>query len=109
MLKGSDYAELERRVEALCKDLENILRAKGVDVTINRLASMFTIFFTTGPVRSFAEAKTGDTERYARFYRHARAHGVNLAPSAFEVAMPGFAHTEEDFNALRRVAETFEG
>lgn len=109
VLKGSDYAALEQKVETLCSDLENILRAKGIDVTINRLASMFTIFFTAGPVRSFAEAKTGDTERYARFYRHARAHGVNLAPSAFEVAMPSFVHTEEDFNALRKVAETFEG
>ncbi len=109
VLKGADYLGLEGRVEALCADLEGILRGKGIDVVINRLASMFTMFFCKGAVRNFAEAKAVDTERYARFYRHARACGVNLAPSAFEVAMPSFAHGVEDFDALRRVAETFGG
>ena len=108
-LKASDYAALEGRVEALCVDLERIFRAKGMDVVINRLASMFTIFFTQGPVRSFDEAKKSDADRYARFYRHARAAGVNLAPSAFEVAMVSFAHSDQDFAALKQAAETFAG
>ncbi len=109
VLKEADYAGLEKRVEELCADLENIFRAKGIDVTVNRLASMFTIFFRHGAVRNFAEAKASDVERWARFYRHARAAGVNMAPSAFEVSMVSFAHGTEDFNALRRAAETFAG
>ena len=60
-------------------------------------------------VRSFDEAKKADADRYARFYRHARAAGVNLAPSAFEVAMVSFAHSDQDFAALKQAAETFAG
>ena len=49
VLKASDYAALEARVEAFAAELETILRGKGVPVTVNRLASMYTVFFSDGP------------------------------------------------------------
>ena len=52
MLKASDYAALEARVEAFAAELESILRGKGVPVTVNRLASMYTVFFSDGPLRN---------------------------------------------------------
>ena len=108
-LKKSDYSALENRVEKLCLGLEAAFRQKGLPVTINRMASMFTIFFTSGPVTDFASAKTGDSARYARFYKHARALGIALAPSAYEAAMVSFAHTDEHLAALVKAAESFTG
>ena len=108
-LNVSDYEQLEARVEALCQNLESTFKQADIPVVITRLASMFTIFFTAGPVRNFAEAKQADTARYARFYQHMRKNGVYLAPSAFETAMVSFAHTDEDFAILLIAAEGFGG
>ena len=64
---------------------------------VNRLASMYTVFFTDGPLRTFEDVKRSDTEMYARYFRAMRERNIFVAPSAFEVAMVSFAHTEEDF------------
>ncbi|MFV0423651.1 glutamate-1-semialdehyde 2,1-aminomutase [Oleidesulfovibrio sp.] len=96
-LKKADYAALEKRVDALATEIETILKGKGVPVTVNRLASMFTIFFTETPVTDYESAKTADGSLYTRFYQQMREQGFNIAPSGFECAMVSFAHTEEDF------------
>ena len=85
------------RLEAFAAELESILRGKGVPVTVNRLASMYTVFFSDGPLRNFEDVKNSDTEMYSRFFRAMRERNIFVAPSAFEVAMVSFAHTEEDF------------
>jgi glutamate-1-semialdehyde 2,1-aminomutase len=109
LLQKSDYTVLETRVEAFCRNLEAIFAANSIPVVINRVASMFTIFFTNAPVTDFASAKQGDTARYARFFKHMRGQGIFIAPSAFEAAMVSFAHSDDDFAAALAAAETFEG
>jgi len=109
VLRGSDYALLEARVEKLCRELEDVFAAKEIPVTITRLASMFTVFFSEGPVRNFAEAKQADAGRYARYFRHMRDNGYFLAPSAFETAMASFAHTDMDFAGLVAATKRFDG
>ena len=109
ILQKSDYQALEARVDDLCRKLEAVFKAKNIPVYISRLASMFTIFFTTGPVTDFASAKKADSERYARYFAHMRSKGVFLAPSAFETAMASFAHTGADFDAVIKASESFAG
>ena len=99
ILRNSDYTLLEARTRNFCETMEQSFAKAGIDVCINRLASMFTIFFDKGPVTNFAEAKKADTNRYAAFYRAMREAGVALAPSAFEAAMVSFAHTDEHMDA----------
>lgn len=100
VLSRSDYAGLEARVAAFVKELEAILKGKGVPVRINTLASMFTVFFTNDPVTDFASAKTADGALYTSFYKQMRAQGIYLAPSPFEAAMVSFAHTDDDLAAM---------
>ncbi len=97
-LKHTDYDALARHVGAFAAEMEHILTKKGAAVTVNHLASMFTVFFTSTPVTDYASAKTSDNARYARFYQQMRAQGVYLAPSGFECAMVSLAHTQEDFD-----------
>jgi glutamate-1-semialdehyde 2,1-aminomutase len=99
-LKKADYPALEKRVDALASEIEAILKAKGVPVTVNRLASMFTIFFTGEPVTDYDSAKKADGTLYTRFYQQMRDQGIYLAPSGFECAMVSLAHTEDDFAAM---------
>lgn len=99
VLRESDYAALEARVDAFCTELESILKGKGLPVTVKRLASMYTVFFSEGPLRNFEDVKNSDTALYARFFRAMRERNIFIAPSAFEVAMVSFAHSEDDFAA----------
>ena len=52
---------------------------------------------TEGPVTDYESAGRQDTGLYASVYRQMRERGVYLAPSGFECAMVGFAHTDEQF------------
>ena len=63
---------------------------------INRVGSMFTLFFTDAPVTDYASAKRADTDRYARFFRAMLDRGVYLPPSQFESCFVSLAHMERD-------------
>ena len=65
-------------------------------ITVNRVGSMFTFFFTDGPVTDWESAKRCDTARFGRFFRAMLDRGVYLAPSQFEAAFVSAAHTDED-------------
>ncbi len=104
VLKRCDYAELESRVRRFTDELAAILREKGVPVTINQLASMFTVFFTDKPVRNFEDVKNSDTELFGRFFKAMREQNIFLGPSAFEVSMVSFMHSDADFEATLEAA-----
>ncbi len=99
-LKMLKTAGVYKALEKTSSELEMGLRAAaeeaGVPVTINRVGSMFTAFFTDKKVHDFASAKTSDTERFGRFFRSMLKMGVNLAPSQFEAAFVSIAHTRAD-------------
>ena len=97
ILKRSDYAGLEARVDAFVAELEQILKSKGVPVQIPHIASLFTIYFTEAPLRDFASVQTSDVALFESFFKQMRAQGIFMAPSAFEANMLSFAHSEEDF------------
>ena len=107
VLRESDYSALEERVESLCRELEALFAAKKIPVCITRLASMFTVFFSQVPVVDFATAKLSDAALYAAYFRHMRAQGIFLAPSAFETNMTSFAHSEADFAAFVAATRKF--
>jgi glutamate-1-semialdehyde 2,1-aminomutase len=83
------YSQLESRAATLCASVP-------AGVTVNRVGSMFTFFFTDQPVTDYESAKRSDTARYARFFRAMLDRGVYLAPSQFEAAFISSAHSEED-------------
>ncbi|PWT99676.1 MAG: glutamate-1-semialdehyde-2,1-aminomutase [Terriglobia bacterium] len=89
------YTQLEARATVLCA-------AVPEGITLNRVGSMFTFFFTGGPVTDYESAKRSDTARFGRFFQAMLERGIYLAPSQFEAAFLSAAHTEED---LRRTVE----
>ena len=104
ILKSADYDALERRVDAFVRELESILRGKGVPVQIPHIASMFTVYFTDRPLRGFADVQSADLTLFESFYKQMRDQGIFLAPSAFEANMVSFAHEDADFEAALRAA-----
>ncbi|MEG2173099.1 MAG: glutamate-1-semialdehyde 2,1-aminomutase [Desulfovibrionaceae bacterium] len=107
ILKASDYVGLEQRTAAFAHELESLLRAKKVPVRVHHVGAMFCPFFTDGPVTNFDAVKKASTTIFTSFYKQMRAHGVYMAPAAFETGMTSFAHSENDFaktlEAVRKV------
>jgi glutamate-1-semialdehyde 2,1-aminomutase len=76
-------------------------------VTINRVGSMFTFFFTDQPVTNWDTAKTANTERFKAFFHHMLQSGIYLAPSQFEAGFVSNAHSPEDIRATVHAAKEF--
>jgi len=103
-LAVQDYSALAARTDAFSRELENILHGKGVPVTRNHIASIFTLFFTKTPVVDFPSAQTADSKAFVSFYQQMRAQGIYLAPSGFECAFTSFAHSEQDYERTLEAA-----
>src|SRR5581483_10390103 len=104
--EGDPYA----RLEALGARLERGLRAaaekSGVPLTVNRVGSMLTAFFTGAAVTDYATARLADTARYATYFHAMLERGVFLAASQFEAAFVSLAHTEADLDAAARACRS---
>jgi glutamate-1-semialdehyde 2,1-aminomutase len=96
ILREKSYAALEKMTETLCSGYRDLFARKGIPVRINRVGSMFTLFFTPEEVVDFASASRSDTERFARFFQGMLGEGIYLAPAQFEAGFTSFAHTDED-------------
>ena len=92
------YSALDRRSGAVADGVAAAARDVGVDVTVNRVGSMFTWFFTGGPVTDFASAAAADTAAFAHFHQAMLDAGVWLPPSQFEAAFLSAAHTSDDID-----------
>jgi glutamate-1-semialdehyde 2,1-aminomutase len=91
------YAQLESRAARLAGSAPS-------GVTVNRVGSMFTFFFTDHPVTDYESAKRSDTARFGRFFRLVLERGIYLAPSQFEAAFLSAAHSDEDIDRTVKAA-----
>ena len=90
------YARLDKLSGELVAGVAAAAKDAGVPMTHNRMGSMFTWFFTKGPVTDWESASKSDTEAFGRFFRAMLDNGIYLPPSQFEAAFLSAAHTEED-------------
>ena len=89
--KPGQYGEIERKSAMLCDGLIQAIQQSGSPAQLVRIGCMFTIFFTTQPVQNYADAKTSDTGRFARFFWSMLRQGVYLPPSQFEACFVSLA------------------
>ena len=94
--KEEIYPQLEKLSGQLVEGVAAAARDAGVALCYNRVGSMFTWFFTKGPVTDWDSASKSDTEAFGKFFRSMLDSGVYLPPSQYEAAFLGAAHTEED-------------
>jgi len=90
------YAKLDKLAGEVVVGVASAAKDAGVTMCHNRVGSMFTWFFTAGPVTDWTSAAKCDTESFGRFFRVMLENGIYLPPSQFEAAFLGAAHTESD-------------
>jgi glutamate-1-semialdehyde 2,1-aminomutase len=112
-LRNKDiYQQLETATATLCEGLKQAAQQAGIETVTNRVGSMWTSFFTAGPVIDWDTANRADRKRFGLFFHEMLNEGVYLAPSQFEAGFVSIAHTPDVIektitaarNAFQRVA-----
>ncbi|HVK16786.1 MAG TPA: glutamate-1-semialdehyde 2,1-aminomutase [Fimbriiglobus sp.] len=93
--KSNPYPRLDRMGAALADGLESAATEAGVAHQLNRVGSMWTLFFAPGPVRDLDTAGASDKARFARFFWAMMDRGVYLPCSQFEAAFLSAAMTDD--------------
>ncbi|MBM3697060.1 MAG: aminotransferase class III-fold pyridoxal phosphate-dependent enzyme, partial [Actinobacteria bacterium] len=80
--------------------LQQVIEDTGAPVTINRVGSMLTPFFTDATVTDYSGATACDTRMYAAVARGLLARGTYPPPSQFEAWFVSTCHGDDEFAAL---------
>ena len=96
---STNYDRLEFNSELLCNGVAEAAKAASVPLTVNRVGSMFTFFFTDKNVWDWTSAERSDTKKFSKFHRAMLEGGVYLPPSQFEAAFLSAAHTADEVNS----------
>jgi glutamate-1-semialdehyde 2,1-aminomutase len=89
------YTRLDQLGKMLADGLSKAATDAGVPHCLNRVGSMWTLFFTAGPVTDYDTAKASDTARFGRFFWAMMDRGVYLPCSQFEAAFLSTLHGEK--------------
>jgi len=96
------YDQLDSITDALTKGLQKQWKDAGFNYTVNRVGSMFTLFFTNQAVTDFVSAKTTDTTKFGRYFQAMLQQGIYLAPSQYEAM---FISTAIDGGIVEEILE----
>jgi glutamate-1-semialdehyde 2,1-aminomutase len=88
------YQQLDRQTKALTDGIISQCKENGLNYNINRVGSMFTLFFTGVPVVDFDTAMSSDTRTFAKYFQNMLQEGIYLAPSQFEAMFVSSALTD---------------
>lgn len=103
--KPGTYQYLEQITKQLADGLLKICADTGHPACGGNISAMFGLFFTSGPVHNYEDAKKADTAKFGRFHRGMLEHGIYLAPSQFEAGFTSLAHTKEDIEQTLAAAK----
>jgi glutamate-1-semialdehyde 2,1-aminomutase len=98
LAEGRCYRELESSSANLEAGLAEAASDAGVPLTINRVGSILSVFFTPNPVRHFDHVRATDIAAFKRFFAGMLRRGIYLAPSAYEAWFVSTAHTKSDID-----------
>ena len=99
------YEKLESSAALLEAGLADAAKEVGIAVTINRLGSIMSCFFTDKKVRNFADVQATNIKRFKKFFALMLEQGIYLAPSAYEAMFVSLAHSKADIEKTIEAAK----
>jgi len=104
--KENCYEKLEASSALLQAGLADAAKDADVPLTINRVGSIMSCFFTDKPVRNFADVQSTDIKQFKRFFAEMLKQGIYITPSAYEAMFVSLAHTKQDIEKTINAAKT---
>ncbi len=100
------YDRLEVLTGLLVDGLHEVMTKHGVAHYSTNVGSMFSTFFTPGPVTDLESALKSDTELFANYFHAMLDRGIYLAPSQFEAGFVSTAHTTRNVEQTLAAADS---
>jgi glutamate-1-semialdehyde 2,1-aminomutase len=92
------YKLINESTTKITEGASQILKTAGVKHTINKVGSMFTLFFSDRSIVDLDTAKTSDTVIFAKYFQSMLNQGIYLAPSQYEAMFVSAAVRDEQVN-----------
>ena len=99
------FRQVEESTELLCQGLETAAKEAGVPVVVQRVGSMFTLFFTDKEVHNFEDASACDMEAFKTFFHYNLEHGIYYAASQYESNFLSTCHSDQDLAYTLQIAK----
>jgi glutamate-1-semialdehyde 2,1-aminomutase len=99
------YKQLDKITAQITNGIAKQLQTKGLNYTINRVGSMFTLFFTDKPVVDFGSATKSDTALFASYFQKMLSQGIYMAPSQYEAMFISAAVDEAVVEKILKASE----
>jgi glutamate-1-semialdehyde 2,1-aminomutase len=106
LAKENCYNKLETTSALIEAGLKDAAKDAGVPVTINRVGSIMSCFFTDKSVRNFDDVQSTNIRQFKRFFVEMLGQGIYLAPSAYEAIFISLAHTKQDIQKTIEAAQS---
>ena len=91
------YSHIDQKAQVVADALDSALSDAGVDHTIQKVGSLFSVAFGTSStgVHNYAKAGAQEAFRYGPFFHAMLEQGVYLPPSVFEAWFLSGAHDDD--------------
>ncbi|NWK10964.1 glutamate-1-semialdehyde 2,1-aminomutase [Clostridium cadaveris] len=99
------YEKINKTTEKLAEGFRTIAAKYNAPISVNVAGSLMCPFFTDKKVENYNDAKTSDTEAYAKYFNSIEERGIYIAPSQFEAMFMSYAHSDEDIDKTLQAAE----
>ena len=104
--KPGTYEKLEELGHRTETGLNQAAKEAGLNVHINRVGSMFTLFFTNEEVANWSNASSSNTVLYSNYFHSLLTNGIYIAPSQFECGFVSLMHTFDDVDEMSAKAKS---
>jgi len=99
------YQQLENTASLLHAGLAQAAKKANIALTINRVGSIMSCFFTDKAVTNFDDVRNTNIKMFKKFFARMLKNGVYLAPSAYEAMFISLAHSKEDIEKTIKIAQ----
>lgn len=101
---GEVYKKIDSKAARLEKFMKETAEKEGVTLTVNRVGSLMSLFFTD-KAESYKDIMSSDTEKFAKYFSSMLGSGIYLAPSMFEAMFISEALSGEDIEKTEKAFE----
>ena len=101
----SIYKDLEEKTKYLVKNIEILAKKYSVNICVNSIGSLFTIFFNDKKVENLEDSLKSNTENFSIYFNTMLENGVVVPPSQFEAHFLSMAHKQKDLDKTLEIIE----
>ena len=99
------YDDINNISKYFFDNINDIIKRKNLDCSINHIGSLGSLFFTKDKVTDYVLAKKSDTKKYASYFKNMLDRGVYIAPAQFEAMFISKEHNKNIIDKTLNIIE----